>query len=58
MMRSLWKALAIAWLGGTASPALLEEARPVEFFIEEAAGEPERVERGEALPAERPEGPA
>jgi hypothetical protein len=32
-MASLWRALALVWLGGVASPALMDDAEPVNVVI-------------------------
>src|SRR5579871_6119623 len=36
-MRSLWKSLAVRWLGGRASEALVGEITPLELLLSEAA---------------------
>jgi hypothetical protein len=36
-MTTLWRVLALAWLGGSASPALTEDALDVEISISDPA---------------------
>ncbi len=36
-MRSLWRALALAWLGGIGSPMLTDDAMPLDRVTEERA---------------------
>jgi hypothetical protein len=39
-MATLWRALALAWLGGVASPALMDEAAVARATVEYIATEP------------------
>ena len=54
-MRSLWRALAVAWLGGVASPMLSDDALAFDRVIEERAAPATRADAAPVASAARRE---
>ena len=54
-MRSLWRALALAWLGGVGSPMLTDDAMPLDRVTEER---PAAVKPGAAVAVPLVQSPA